>query len=367
MSTARPPDLDTRFRSFMRSHVGSECIDDLPLSPAQLAAKRADYFLAKRAVVVEVKSAVEDMREKIQAVLAPHQKQTDWPVFYGRADIGPFLDRHPHGEAIRQEMYDAAITALTESFESANRQIRSTKSTFSLPASTGLLIYLNDQVEAVAPHIAAHRISQLFKKRTPTGTPRYLDIDAVVVLSETHFIPHPSGPAAPTICLTQGPHDPASNLGRACDDVVRGWSRYTGRPFVNAEYDTFEALARSTQSRAVLDELVRFPAPRHEVWVREYPFRRSYKNLSRADLLTEGAEACARLGASALKGSSSKLSARDAGPYLKRFTWFLEELKLRGIGIEEWMHEERPRIQANISSLSGQAPDPRPGGGSDHK
>lgn len=357
---SRPRSLDGRFRAFLDAYPGAECIDALPLTPEQSRARRADYFLNARAIVVEVKSAQQDMRAKFGAILHPIVTRSDWPLFYGDADAEPFLARHPAAQQVQDALYEASVSALTDQFESANRQIRLTKATFGLPDSHGLLVYLNDRTDAVGPSVIAYCVAHLLNKRTADGALRYREIDTVLFVSETHgFAPHSEHmPVMAQVIRDQGPQDP--RVLETCRRLTAAWASHEKRPLVRVDSSRSNALLRSMQPRSAIDELHRFPATRTNVWIREYAQSRQYRGLERTELFAFGSRMYILILCTGLKGSRMKLAKDDMFRCGELFTYFLEEMKHRGIGLEEWMHENRARDHRLITELSGIKPDNSP-------
>jgi hypothetical protein len=66
--------LELHFFDFVRHIRGAEVIDDLALTPAQCAAKKADVFFVGRRVVCEVKVLASDTSHKIAPILESYEK-----------------------------------------------------------------------------------------------------------------------------------------------------------------------------------------------------------------------------------------------------------------------------------------------------
>ena len=80
-------DLERRFKAFMASLPDAENIGAIELPEQFRDAKRADYFLGDRRVVVELKNLVADPSEKIESVLETRRKDEDFPQFFGTAEL----------------------------------------------------------------------------------------------------------------------------------------------------------------------------------------------------------------------------------------------------------------------------------------
>ncbi len=75
--------LDVRFTKFLESLPGAESLDRLEL-PVDLEHRRkADFLLAHRKVIVEIKTLTEDTSHKIETLADQHRDRHDWPLYYG--------------------------------------------------------------------------------------------------------------------------------------------------------------------------------------------------------------------------------------------------------------------------------------------
>ena len=97
-------DLETRLLAFLRQQPMAEAIDDLPLPTTGEAPKHADFFLAERAVVVEVKSLYEDPSHKVELTVTPHRDRPQFPLFYGEADAAKVIAHLPDGDQIMKQI-----------------------------------------------------------------------------------------------------------------------------------------------------------------------------------------------------------------------------------------------------------------------
>jgi hypothetical protein len=83
--TVSDKNLEGRFTEFVRSLDGSECIDDLDLTPEQAKAQKADYFFNGRTIISEFKSLQSNSSTKISAILAPYRNSPEWPFSVSRS------------------------------------------------------------------------------------------------------------------------------------------------------------------------------------------------------------------------------------------------------------------------------------------
>ncbi len=347
--------LDVRFRSFLDACPWAENIDRLTLTEEQQRSLKADYLIEERRLVVEVKSADKEMGPDFEKALAPFMEEKDWPVFYGKANVAPFLEGHPRRNEIMPVLMAAVTKALETQIKKANQQVRATKETFGLPSSQGLVVYLNDRTEVVAPDVVAHRVARMFQSRHADGRFRYSSLHALLVMSEAHYISAgPVAPAAP--CLFVGreglrPDDP-SKIGS--DRIVSEWARHNHTPLMKL---TIEELSELSSIQHPLSALRPSAATQRAAlpqrWIREYASDRYLRTMVDGDLTKIGAALIGRLGANFLKGSALKLSQAEVAALFRAFMHFQEEMKLRGLGLQRIMIEHGDLAKQLIRGLSG--------------
>lgn len=131
--------LEQRFKEFLDTIAGVENIDNLNMTQQQKEAKKADYFAENRQLIIELKSLETDTEPKVEKILKPHRSRPEFPVFFGGWEVSKVLKHLPDGEEINKELHLAITSSLKDIYRKANKQIRTTKSTFSLPNSQGLL------------------------------------------------------------------------------------------------------------------------------------------------------------------------------------------------------------------------------------
>jgi hypothetical protein len=223
-------DLNERFLKFFASIPGAEPIDKLTPMEIEIEGPRADFFLNSRQLVVEVKSAAKDMRERTHDALRPFTKDPDWPVVFGTVDVESILRTHPRAEQIRAAVFAAATTAVTDQFEKANRQIRNTKTAFNVSGSRGLMVYLNDKSAMVGPNEIKTCVDRLMSKRGGQGEIRHPDVDAVLIISETHVTAMRNQLGTPILAIMR----PEMDMESVCNGIAESWAAFSRVPLIHA-------------------------------------------------------------------------------------------------------------------------------------
>jgi hypothetical protein len=321
--------LEERIYRFAEQHPFAEVIDRLDLTPEQKDAEKADLFFESRTFIAEVKALSTDTSHKINALLEVYEQTEDWPLFYGRRDIGDILPHLPDADAIRKKLYEAVSSAIPELVRKANRQIRVTKQTFGVPNARGILIVLNDLVDILNPEVIAHRIGATLAKKNPDKSLQFPEILEVWIVSEQHMVQlTPTLRAFPEIVMPH-PSLPEDALTSEFLRRIQGfWATFNGLPVVWLQPDQFKNLKYEPTVAAVDANA---PVTTSEHWACEYRARPYLRSLSDDELLTYGAKLGVESGNQFLKGSPSRHHERMRGG--RRFGEFMEEFNYRKLDL----------------------------------
>ncbi|MBV9068999.1 MAG: hypothetical protein JO093_01230 [Acidobacteria bacterium] len=353
--------LEERIYRFAEQHPFAEIIDRLDLTPEQKDAEKADLFFENRTFIAEVKALSTDTSSKIEAILKPYEESDDWPLFYGRRDIGGILPHLPNSEALRKKLYEAVSSAIPELVRKANRQIRVTKQTFGLPEAHGILIVLNDLVEILNPEIIAHRVGITLAKKNPDKSLQFSEIQAVWIVSEQHMVRlTPSLRAFPEIVMSH----PALPNDALTDEFLRRiqgfWAAFNGLPVVWLQPEQFKNLKYQSAGEKQDEAL---PITTSEHWAREYRARPYLRSLSADELLTYGAKLVVESGNQFLKGSPSRHHERMRGG--RRFGEFMEEFNHRNLDLRAlapYTESARMFLPARLDEVPGKSTASAPDG-----
>ena len=322
--------LEKRVIDFLETRPEAENIDKLHLTSEQHAAEKADFFLSRRQVVCEVKSLQTDTQEKIIRLLQPILDSEEAPIFYGEWKLDNILKNLPNGEVIKREVFDVVTSAIQALFRKANRQIRTTKQMFSLPSAGGALVIVNDLVHVLSPEVIAHKLGELFRKRHPSGALQFPDIEAVWVISETHFVEVSMGMKAfPAMLLARnGPNSTTAIL----EGLQPAWAAKHGVPLVDIDSTLFDTIRFQKQES---EDLSGKPIARYELWQQQYHTRPYLRTLDENQLGEHFKQIMAGITPGLLKGATEEEKMRSM-QLMERFTHFLEEVKERGIDLKRY-------------------------------
>lgn len=220
--------LETAMNRFLGWHLGGERIDDLPLSDRQKAGRKADYFLAERSVVVELKLLVEDRTSAVQRVLDEFRRRPDWPELQrGLRGDGT----HPRTAEFRRRMFAAVTKSIERCAEHANQQIAETVQNFALAAPHGVLVFLNERAELLEPGAIAAAASNALRTKRATGARALEHVDSVLVVTRARAQPAADRDASSRVlCITADENVVHAQARAFAARMMDEWSAFLERP-----------------------------------------------------------------------------------------------------------------------------------------
>jgi hypothetical protein len=251
----------------MASLSDAERIDDIEMPHDYQSARRADYFLSQRNVVIELKSLETDPSEKIETVLQTRREQPDFPVFFGSADLSKVLEKLPDGDTLHTKIGERITRSVEDAFRSAKHQIADTKRAFGLPASSGLLVILNHNVDILSPQILGYKCRQLID--SPSADPRQLPaINFVWIIQATHYAGIDAGnKLVPSIYVESAKYPLSATTRLRIQLLAAQRAQFDGVPFVGAQ-DSQKIGAATSFEREKAATAV--PLTQAELWRAQY-------------------------------------------------------------------------------------------------
>jgi hypothetical protein len=340
--------LEERFIEFLDMLTDVENIDKLNMTKQQKDAQKADYFSQNRELIIELKSLETDTQPKVEKILEPHRSRPEFPDFYGEWEVHKILKNLPDGNEINKEIVEAVTSSIQTIYRKSNKQIRTTKSSFKLPSSQGLLIILNESIDVLAPEHIFYRLRQTANKKNPDKSFQFLDVNYVLLISEAHFSPSPNNEIGFLII-----HQPINN-GSAFEHetfvkyLTKKWTEFNNAPHYDlGELKTTRDL--KTLSVAEYKKGQEKRIPRHESWRRYYrwnPYFHSFDEKKMKWMFKIIMEGCAN---GILKGATQK-QKDDTHFWMETFTHFLEELRNRGMDLKVFAPEMK-KLGEEIESV----------------
>jgi hypothetical protein len=214
---------------FLEAQPGAENVEKLEQTAAQKQSKQVDFFLQHRTVLCELKSIQTSTESKVNALVEPILERPDAPKFYGEVRLDKIARQMPDGEQIIRDAYEEVVSSMQGFVRKANQQIRASKIAFNLPAAAGGLIMVNDQVKILSPEVMVSRVSELLRKRTAEGGFAFPEIEAVLVVNETHVVATGPGVKGPLMALVT--RDAPGKAGEVLGALMPVWAQAHGQAY----------------------------------------------------------------------------------------------------------------------------------------
>ena len=174
-------------------------------------------------------------------------------------------------------------------------------------------------------------VSRMINAGASNKVPRFLDIDAVVYISEKHCSILSDGRQAFAMGIFSGAGcEKDSWKMQLVDRVVRSWSlARTGTEYVESD---------SSGLRGGFDVIEDIPekVSRSELWIIEYARHRHLEFISNSKLKIQFNRLNVELGRAFIRGNWDRPHDAEIQENIRAFTHVMEEIKLRGIDVREF-------------------------------
>lgn len=324
--------LEERFTKFLGSLPGSEAIDNMVLPHDPERRRKADFLLAQRQVVLELKVLSVDVSHKVEETAAKHRQRDEFPLFFGSADARKVLEHLPDGEAVYRQMVNTVGRSVEAALRSAEEQITHTRHVLGIPNAIGMLVILNESIKILDPMVVGHRVAQLMR-RERTGKSTSAKLDFVWLLFESHSLGSVSGvPVRPSI-LIKGERSASFPWFAAFhDDVVERWTASNSGAVVDVgNPDLKDIRFTSTEGN-------HSPPPAelvlHQVWRQQYRAHPYLRHLADDEVFAVGGGLMQQL-LPHFKKDCAPVVAASIMPTMQKFTHFLEEASHRALDLRK--------------------------------
>jgi hypothetical protein len=334
VSSKKKMDVEDRFIAFAKTLPGAEYIDEIDLTREQKEARKADFLFDNRRIICELKSLKTDTGGKVEKILEPHKERPEWPIFFGTVGVQQILKHLPDGQQINRQIFDAVTSAIKDLTRSANGQIRRTKETFNLPSAGGMLVILNEFIDILSPDVIARRLDELFRKRNPDGTPQFPEINAVLIINESHYTQvTPDLQGIPALIMTNPMVPDLVDATGYISSLQPKWAEYHGVPLVTMKGGVLDEVKFESIKKAGSrpDGKIR----RQDMWRRQYRLRPYLQSLSKQELIEYFGRLMSAMKPGLLKGGSEEQKAKMR-EMMEPWTHLLEEINRRGMDMREF-------------------------------
>lgn len=322
--------LENRFNQFMTSLSGVESVDKLIPSGSFQNKNRADYLLADRRVVIELKTLKVDPSAKVENELSQHRDRSDFPLIPGIVELPKILRHLPDGNQINQRIYRNISRSVEKAVRSAEEQISDTEEILNLRDTVGLLVLLNESIDVLDPQVVGRRTSELLSRKRTDGS-MYTSIDFVWLLFESHATKLSDGSLARPSILLEGPTASSFDWFTPIFNWLQtSWSEFNNVPL---RYASIEKLAEIPFRSAKPDKAIPpDKLKRHEQWEQLYEKAPYLRSLSDDEVFEHGSTVFQLLTPYFLK-DGPRVPMEQLEPLFVKWSDFLQESRHRGLNI----------------------------------
>lgn len=324
--------LTPQIESFLREGLRGVSLDDVHSAERT----RIDYACLRGLVAIELKTLEGDPAERTQNFVDSLRDWPDFPTFFGSVPLEAAIKNMEEPEKLRRGAIDRLGRTIVTHMKKAEDQLAQNAADFPRRNCLQLLVLVNeDHPEYDPPSVAW--IVQRELAREAGGSPRYVQIDAVLYFTERHGQAI-NGKMTFPICAIHGPKIEVQPWKEAVlAHVVSAWSRFQGRPLYqipddNAPFATIEAIPEQM--------------PRHEMWrlaYRRNPYLRQLSDEQLRDTFDEVILVTTLWG---IKGSPIDLDMDASMVAMERFTHIQLEMHDRALPMERFDYEFERELAA---------------------
>ncbi len=324
--------LENRFVEFVRSLKNSEIVDEIELSLKQKKAKKPDFFFGDRQFIGEMKSLKENTEYKALDIIDLQKERPEFPVFYEPWEVSKVLNCLPDGEYINQKIIRVITSGLKKSLKKANKQIKSSKTTYEIDDAEGILIVINDLVEILSPEVIAYAVHQLLQPKKPSGELLCPDIAVVLIVGGLHTLRIEQGrDVMPIVTIVNSYIAEYKAAKEYTRWLERKWAEFNNMPFIDANirFEDFKTSAlRETQPPKQFT--------RSEVWKDQYKENPHLRGLAEDELISYGQKLLYETMPFYFEGEHDKLSQERVNELLELNTHLMEEFNYRGLDFRKF-------------------------------
>jgi hypothetical protein len=322
--------LENRFKQFMASLSGVESVDAL-LPPGSFVGKqRADYLVANRRVVLELKTLKVDPSAKIEAELSQHRNRDDFPLIYGSVELPKILRHLPDSDQINQRIYRNISRSVETAVRGAETQISDTEEIFNLLKPVGLLVLLNESIDVLDPKVVVRKTSELLTRERTDGS-MHTSIDFVWLLFEGHAIETIDSATARPSILLEGPTANSFDwFIPEFNQIQIAWSVFNNTPLRHASVEQIADMPfRSTKSdHATPPEKLK----QQEIWECRYNASPYLRHFNDSDVIDHGTKVYQLLLPYFLK-DGPRIPMEQLEPLFIKWSDFLQESRHRELNL----------------------------------
>jgi hypothetical protein len=215
--------LEDRMNRFLQSEPTTESLDSEAFAQLIGAETKADYLLANRHFVAELKTINGNPKDRVEQRLKARFAQPGAPIVFGTLGLTRVLEGMSDRDQVLKVINDLSARSVRRHLQKSNTQIGAIKERLRLADAAGLTIIMNDS----EPMIDAANIAYAIKNAFENVKGGYSHISYIWVSIERHRIRFPDGSECfPQLLITK-----SSKSGPELDFLGRmlwAWAHFNG-------------------------------------------------------------------------------------------------------------------------------------------
>lgn len=217
--------LEFAFKNYLSQVVGAENLDGRP--EQDFPRHKADYYLASKQSVFEVKSISSDRIDALEPWLQKRvetssEVKNGMPVVFGSATFKQIYEKHTNKKLFIKQLDSLASRTLEDYVRKAKNQIHDTKKALGCTDAFGFLVILNQGFEFYETWFVYHMIQDMLKGIISKQPER--KIDGVWYINESTVQKR----TADVIFIHESNELDDITPNKILNELQRGWAVYRG-------------------------------------------------------------------------------------------------------------------------------------------
>lgn len=213
--------LEVRVKRFLEVEPTTESLDAPEFDQINGAETKADYLLARRRFVAELKTLNGAPLGRVEQRMQRRFAQPDAPIVFGQMGMGAVLENLPDQTKILEVIQDLSGRNVRSNLKKSSEQIAAIKKRLSLPNAAGATILVNEFEEMIDAANIAYSIGKGFREHPES----YAHIDYVWASIESVFVRMPDGRNGfPQVLISKIHQPPANEMGFLLR-MIEAWAR----------------------------------------------------------------------------------------------------------------------------------------------
>lgn len=190
--TGGPPELQGAFSDLILIGLGGRALDDHQAKESA-EGRFPDFACFNDLVLIEMKHLETNQTDRLNEVLETKIDPAEKPLFYGNRSAHFITGAVSNGAAVNADLASKLARTVETALKGANQQFRNYRSRHPRKNAVNICVILNSTIPEFSPEFTGRAIHSKMLQKNPQGESRFLNIDAVLYVSEKHFHLMPNG------------------------------------------------------------------------------------------------------------------------------------------------------------------------------